>query len=251
LTHINARAAPLPYPRTSGGFRRVFRGLKVMKSLQALSLALLASTAAFSQARAADIPEPSNFVAPSPAEWSRFMVRVRAIGVLPDSSAKLNIRGGAHISDDVMPEIDFSYFFTPNLAVEVICCASHHKIRGRGAIDGLKIGDTWVIPATVTAQYHFTNFGKFKPYVGAGVNYSIYFKEDGGPAISHLKLKNSVGVAAQVGFDYMIDEHWGVNFDLKKIYMEPKIRLTAGGADVRGKAKINPWVTGVGVTYRF
>lgn len=222
-----------------------------MKSLHALSLAVLASAAAFGQARAADVPETPSFAAAAPAEWSRFMVRARVIGVLPDSSAKLNIRGGAHISDDVMPEIDFSYFFTPNLAVEVICCASKHAIKGRGAIDGLRIGDTWVIPATVTAQYHFTNFGAFKPYVGAGVNYSIYFNEDGGPGISRLKLKNSVGVAAQVGFDYMIDEHWGLNVDVKKIYMEPKIRLNAGGADVRGRAKINPWVVGAGVTYRF
>lgn len=222
-----------------------------MKSLFAVSLALLASAAAFTPAHAADLGDTPSFAAASPEGWSRFMVRARVIGVLPHSSAKLNIPGSARVSDDVMPEIDFSYFFTPNLAVEVICCASKHAIKGRGAINGLRIGDTWVIPATVTAQYHFTNFGAFKPYVGAGVNYSIYFNEDGGPAISRLKLKNSVGVAAQVGFDYMIDEHWGVNVDLKKIYMEPKIRLTAGGADVRGKAKINPWVTGVGVTYRF
>ena len=219
--------------------------------LPILSLALLASTAGLTPARAADVLGTPNFAATPPADWSRFMVRVRAIGVLPDSSAKLNIPGRAKVSDDVMPEIDLSYFFTPNLAVEVICCASKHKISGRGAINGLSIGKTWVIPATVTAQYHFTDFGAFKPYVGAGVNYSIYFNEDGGAGVSRLKLKNSVGVAAQVGFDYMIDEHWGVNFDLKKIYMEPKIRLTASGADVRGKARINPWVTGVGVTYRF
>ncbi|MDR4307191.1 OmpW family protein [Chelatococcus sambhunathii] len=222
-----------------------------MKLSYALSLALLASTWAIGPARAADIPETPSFAATPPADWSRFMVRGRVIGVLPHSSAKLNIPGRAHISDDVMPEVDLSYFFTPNLAVEVICCASKHKITGRGALAGLKIGDTWVIPATVTAQYHFTNFGAFKPYVGVGLNYSIYFNEDSGPGLSGLKLKNSVGVATQVGFDYMIDEHWGVNLDLKKIYMEPKIRLEAGGADVRGRAKINPWVTGAGVTYRF
>lgn len=223
-----------------------------MKPLHALSLGLLASAAALSEARAADIAQDSTpVIAAVPADWSPFMVRVRAIGVLPDSSAKLNIGGSAHVSKDVMPEIDFSYFFTPNLAVEVICCASRHKITGRGAISGLGIGKTWVIPATVTAQYHLTNFGAFKPYIGAGVNYSIYFKESDASGISRLNLKNSVGPAAQIGFDYMIDEHWGLNVDLKKIYMEPKIRLNAGGVDVRGKAKINPWVTGVGLAYRF
>ncbi|GBD47930.1 OmpW/AlkL family protein [Methylopila sp. Yamaguchi] len=225
-----------------------------MKFLLAPALALAALAPAIGVARAADAPlDPPTFETAAPFDWSRFMVRGRVIGVVPHKSkANFNIPGSAHISSDVMPEIDFTYFFTPNLAIEVICCASKHSIKGRGALKGLNVGDTWVIPATVTAQYHFTNFGKFKPYVGVGVNYSIYFNEDGaGPTVRRLNLKNSVGVAGQIGFDYMIDEHWGVNVDVKKIYMEPKISLAAGGANVHGRAKINPWVIGTGVTYRF
>lgn len=224
-----------------------------MKSFYAGAASVLVAAAMATSVRAADVPvaEPAATVA-APVEFNPWMLRVRAIGVLPNSSAKFNVPGSAHVSDRVVPELDISYFFTPNLAVETICCFSKHRISGRGALAGVAVGDTWVLPATVMAQYHFTNFGSFKPYVGAGVNYSIYFKEDAaGGAVTKLRLKNSVGPAAQVGFDYMIDEHWGLNVDLKYIRMKPKIDLVAGGANVSGHAKIDPIIVGAGITYKF
>ncbi|HEY0291809.1 MAG TPA: OmpW family protein [Hansschlegelia sp.] len=222
-----------------------------MTVLKTAAAALLAAAAWTGAASAADMATDAPVLATAP-DWNPWMLRVRAIGVLPNSSAKFNVSGSAHVSDRVVPELDISYFFTPNFAVETICCFSKHSIKGRKALAGVDVGDTWVLPATVIAQYHFTNFGAFKPYVGVGLNYSIYFREDAaGGAVSKLRLKNSVGPAAQVGFDYMIDEHWGVNVDLKYVHMKPKIELTAGGADVSGHAKINPWIVGAGVTYKF
>ncbi|GLK77198.1 outer membrane protein [Methylopila jiangsuensis] len=226
-----------------------------MTALRAAALVLAASAALAPAAYAADAPidEPAQAVSVPAEPFTGFMLRARAIAVLPNSSAKFNTPGSAHVSSRVMPEVDLSYFFTPNFAVETICCVSTHAIKGRGALRGVNVGDTWVLPATVMAQYHFTNFGAFKPYVGVGLNYSIFFGEDAaGGVVRKVKLKNSVGPAAQVGFDYMIDEHWGVNFDVKYIHMRPKIDIaTAGGGSIRGKAKINPWVVGAGVTYRF
>ncbi|RXF73220.1 OmpW family protein [Hansschlegelia zhihuaiae] len=215
------------------------------------TLSVLAAVTA-TPAAAADIPSETPAVAAAPADFNPWMLRVRAIGILPNSSAKFNVPGSAHVSDRVVPEIDVSYFFTPNIAIETICCFSKHKISGRGALAGVAVGDVWVLPATVMAQYHFTNFGAFRPYAGVGLNYSIYFREDAaGGAVTRLKLKNSFGPAAQVGFDYMLNEHWGVNVDLKYVRMKPKIDLVAGGADVSGRAKISPWIVGAGVAYKF
>lgn len=217
----------------------------MIKAAMVAAFAVAVSTAAV---KAADAPVEQSVA----ADWSPWMIRVRAIGVLPNSSAKFNVPGSAHVSDRVVPELDVSYFFSPNFAVETICCFTKHSITGRGALKGVDVGDTWVLPATVMAQYHFTSFGAFRPYVGVGVNYSIYFREDSaGGVVSKLKLKNSVGPAVQIGFDYMFDEHWGLNVDLKYVHMKPKIELTAGGADVSGHAKINPWIVGAGVTYKF
>lgn len=207
-------------------------------------------------ARAADLeermapPEAAvDFAAKSP--WQ---IRVRGLGVITENSGSVNGIAGSDLSysDTVIPELDISYFFTDNIAAELILGTTYAKVDAEGAIKGLgKVGKAWLLPPTVTLQYHFTDFGAFKPYVGAGVNYSLFYDQSGSGKFSNLDIENKLGAALQVGFDYMLDEHWGVNFDVKKIFLEPKWKVDFDGAPLSGKAKLNPWLVGAGVTYRF
>jgi outer membrane protein len=74
----------------------------------------------------------------------------------------------------------------------------------------------------------------------------------GGLAVTQLGISNAFGAAAQIGFDYMIDRHWGLNFDVKKLYLEPSYSATVNNAiPVTGRANINPWLVAGGITYRF
>jgi outer membrane protein len=230
-------------------------------SLRATLAAALAGAIAL-PALAADLPVRVDAPAPAPIAFDSYhpwMVRVRAIGVLPVSSATVfaagaPVAGGSlKVSNSVVPEVDISYFFTKNIAVEAICCFTPHKITGAGTLAGVgKVGSVWVFPPTVLLQYHFTNFGAFKPYVGLGVNYTHYFKDSTGPAFAGLKVRDSWGVAAQIGFDYMLTDNWGINFDVKKVMMQPNASTTLLPAvPVTAKVKIDPWIVGVGLTYRF
>ena len=204
----------------------------------------------------------SGTVAKTPAvePFNPFMIRVRAIAVLPDSSAKVYTAAGQyaggslHASNSYVPEVDVSYFFTKNIAVEAICCLAPHTVKGSGTLASTgNLGDALLFPPTVLAQYHITEFGAFKPYVGVGVNYTHYFKNGGaGPSYANLSIKDSWGVAGQIGFDYMLDKHWGINFDVKKIMMEPNATVTLlPSTPVTAKVKINPWIVGTGITYKF
>ncbi|AZO01297.1 OmpW family protein [Mesorhizobium sp. M9A.F.Ca.ET.002.03.1.2] len=200
------------------------------------------------QAVAADL-EPVDVAAPK----SPWQVRLRALGVLTEDSGYVNGIPGSDLSysDTVTPELDISYYFTDNLAAELILGTTYAKIDGGGTIGGLgEIGKVWLLPPTLTLQYHFTNFGAFKPYVGAGATYTMFYSQDATNADA-IDVKDTFGGALQVGFDYMVDEHWGVNFDVKKLFLEPKYDVTVGGAELTGKAKLNPWLIGTGVTYRF
>lgn len=221
------------------------------------AVAAAALTAAM-PAKAADLtaapdvaPEAQADVA---AAFSPWQVRLRAIGVLPTDSGEVDGIRGSDLSytDSVIPELDISYYFTKNISAELILGTTQSSIHGDGSIGGLgKLGKTWILPPTLTAQYHFTNFGAFQPYVGAGVNYTIFYNQDATGAATDLKVKNAFGVALQAGFDYMIDDHWGVNADVKKIFLRPDFEATVGGADVKGTAKLDPWLIGGGLTYRF
>ncbi|WP_454853945.1 OmpW/AlkL family protein [Rhizobium binxianense] len=207
--------------------------------------------AAFAQsALAADFEPVANAPVLAQSPWQ---VRLRALGVITRDSGYVGGVADSDLSysDTVVPEVDISYFFTDNIAAELILGTTFANVYGEGSIEGLgKIGKTWLLPPTLTLQYHFTDFGAFKPYVGAGVNYTIFYDQSGKSADS-LKVKDTFGFALQAGFDYMFDEHWGANFDVKKIFLKPDFDVSVGGADLNGKAKLDPWLIGAGLTYRF
>jgi outer membrane protein len=81
------------------------------------------------------------------------------------------------------------------------------------------------------------------------VNYSIFFGEQERGGFNGFRLTNSVAPALQAGFDYMLDEHWGLNVDVKKLLLDTKVKLNASA--IRGGVDIDPWIVGGGVTYRF
>ncbi len=226
----------------------------------AFALATLSASAAF----AADLPSKTQ-AAPGPApvveEFNPWMVRIRALAFVPQSSASLYaagtpIDGTLKVSNAVVPEIDISYFFTKNIAIEAICCVVPAKINAKGATAALgNVGDVVAFPPTITLQYHFTDLGAFKPYVGVGVNYTHYFPNGNGANFANLKVDDSWGIAGQIGFDYMIDKHWAFNVDVKKIYMQPNAQVNlvtaSGNVPLVAKTKIDPWLFGVGVGYKF
>ena len=111
------------------------------------------------------------------------------------------------------------------------------------------------LPADRDGAVHFTNFGAFQPYVGVGVNFTDYFdtKTYNALAGDTMHINPSWGVAGQVGFDYMIDRHWGINVDAKWIMAQPSWHVNDpyGVRTLTGTAGINPFLIGAGVTYRF
>ena len=180
----------------------------------------------------------------------KWQVRVRAVNL--DAANKGEAAKGAagvSINDKVIPELDISYYFTPNFAAElVLTYPQKQDVRS----NGVKIGSLKHLPPSLMAQYHFTNFGAFKPYVGAGINYTRFSSVKFDPAVEAALdpsiKKNSWGGALQVGFDYALDKNWSINFDVKKVYISTDVY--SAGAKV-GKFKVDPLLVGVGVGYRF
>ena len=182
------------------------------------------------------------------AEESPFMVRVRGVylnwengqsGGLPLASGKIEA------SKQWIPEIDFTYFFTKNIAAELVLTYPQDvKIN----LGGDQVGTIKALPPSLVLQYHFTDLGQFKPYVGLGINYTIFTQRDNILNGAAKVDSSSVGVVAQVGMDYMLDKHWGVNMDVKWAQMATGVKV---GGDKVGTVNLNPWMFGAGVTYRF
>jgi len=143
-----------------------------------------------------------------------------------------------------IPEVDVSYFFTKNIATELVLTYPQTVNINVG---GAASGTVKALPPTLLLQYHFTELGQIKPYVGVGVNYTSFTSANilnGGASVN----ASSTGFAAQIGFDYMLDKNWGLNADLK--YIQIKTDVFAGGANL-GQLGLNPTVASAGLTYRF
>jgi len=172
-----------------------------------------------------------------------WMVRVRAVNI--DAVNKTTFATNVvSANDKVIPEVDISYFFSPNLAAElVLTVPQKHDVRLNGAV----IGSLKHLPPTLTLQYHFdTVGGKFKPYLGAGVNYTR-FSSVNLPAGLTIE-KNSFGLALQAGVDIPLDKNLYLNFDVKKVQI--RTDLTVSGTNV-GAIKVDPVLFGVGLGWRF
>ena len=214
----------------------------------------------------------ASFLAVAPlaqAEDNPWMVRVRAVGVLPDESGSLSVDGAAlagnvDISDQYIPELDISYFFNENFAVELILAVTPHDVEAinvtvPGALEdaNIALGDVWLLPPTLTAQYHFTQFGQFKPYVGAGINATFFFNEDEGSVADGIDYEEGFGPALQAGFDYDLDGvagGWALNVDVKKVWINTDVTVdfsTALGATVDADVDIDPLLVGIGLGYKF
>lgn len=200
--------------------------------------------------------------APAVAAEGDWLVRLRGIVVAPteSSSAVTPTFPDATVSVDnaIVPELDFTYFFTDNVGAELILATSPHDISGEGSLAALgEIADTMVLPPTLTLQYHFMPNELLRPYVGVGVNYSIFYSEDATTALTDaigatmVDLDESVGIAFQAGVDFDINERFFVNLDVKYIQIDTTATLTTGTLVNTVDVDLDPIVAGIGVGMRF
>lgn len=180
--------------------------------------------------------------------WSkeRFQVRVRAIGVLPDEDTSVNIGGKSSVGDALVPEVDVTYFFTEHVAAELIAATAQHEVNYTGNVN---LGNTWILPPTLTLQYHFTPDSMLSPYVGAGVNYSYFYGEETGAGFTDLEVDGGFGWALQAGTDLWLNDNWGLNLDIKKVFLD--VDGSLNGGNITTDIELDPWIVGAGVSYRF
>ena len=183
-----------------------------------------------------------------PKSAGDMLLRGRAIFVTPDESASLSAGGDTSVSNDTVPELDFSYFLTDNIALELIAATTRHKVSWTPA--GVNLGKVSLLPPTLTVQYHFMPKARLSPYVGAGLNYTFFYNEDApGGAVTSVNYKNNLGYALQAGVDYALSGPWSVNADVKKIFLSTDVSVNGGA--ITGKVDLDPWIFGVGLGYRF
>lgn len=175
-----------------------------------------------------------------------WLVRLRALDMNVDNENNITpvttAYGEVDVEDKWFPEIDISYFFTPNIAAElVLTYPQKHDVK----LGNFDIGSLKHLPPTLLLQYHFDGL-PVKPYVGAGINYTK-FSSISLPAGVSMD-SSSWGGALQLGVDIPLKDNMYLNLDLKKVWMGTDVYV--GGVN-SGSINVNPLLWGVGLGWRF
>jgi len=225
------------------------------KSLLGASLVALALAAPLAQAHQA----------------GDFIIRSGAITTAPnESSGDLKLDGAkvsgtkATLDSDTQLGLAFAYMLTDHIGLELLAATPFkHTVGVKGLGGGLdgKLADIKQLPPTLSLQYYpMDAASKFQPYAGVGLNYTLFFDEDLSSArkqqgFSNMKLQDSVGLAGQLGMDYMVTDNLLVNAAVWYVDIDTKATIDGPTALGVGKTKVDvdvdPWVYMVGIGYKF
>lgn len=211
------------------------------------------------------LPLLATVAIPTPvfAEAGDVLLRVRAVVVSPteNSGSILPTFPGeeVEVSDSFAPEVDITYMATDHIGFELIAATTKHDFAGTsGTTGGIgELGSTWVLPPTLTVQYHIAPEASVRPYIGAGINYTAFHSEDSSTGLENaagptsVSLSDSWGWALQAGFDVDVSENVFLNFDVKYIDIDTTATLrnaTIGTQQV--DIDLDPFVFGIGIGFR-
>jgi len=179
----------------------------------------------------------------------KWLVGLKVLNLDPDVDSTVSIGGGAVVDDDTVPELDIRYFITDTIAVEAIFGTTEHKVSAKNtALGDVNLGTIKGLPPTFTLQYHFKTESKFKPYVGAGINYTFFY--DGNPGqFESVKYKDEIGIALNIGFDFVLSDNNFFNIDIKKYDLPTDVNINNGVATA--DVDLDPLAITIGYGWRF
>jgi outer membrane protein len=193
-------------------------------------IVMLSTTAALTTAQAQDV-----------GHW------IWRVGV-HDIEPKSHNNDIVNVDSAYMLTFNGTYLFAPHWGVELLASLPfQHDVNLNG---GGKVAEVKHLPPTLSLQYHFNPNGKWRPYVGAGLNYTVFFDESttGALAGSDLKLDDSFGAAAQLGLDVELGGPWFANVDVRWFDIDSDAKVN--GVSI-GTVEIDPYAFGVSIGRRF
>ncbi|MBU1385277.1 MAG: outer membrane beta-barrel protein [Alphaproteobacteria bacterium] len=152
------------------------------------------------------------------------------------------------VGDDIMPTLGFTWFLTDHIAVEAILGATQHEIRAKGGATDVAVHETWVLPPVVTLQYRPMPEARVSPYVGAGVNYMMFFDGEDKNGFE-VELEDGFGYALQLGADVALTGPWTLNLDVKKVWFDTEATINDGA--LKSDVALDPLVVSLGVGRKF
>jgi len=263
--HFLIRTISTRYPRSFERWRKSALQVCTLPRAAALTGSVMIGLGSMTAASAADLALPTITAPVVAAAQQPYFVRLGAVGSFFDTGLATNIAGarvpgsGGSIGSAVSVSVEAGMFLTPNIAVSVAGgWPPVLGLRGTGTfapLGTLVKAQSGVV--TLTAHYHFNDFGPIKPYIGAGIGYAIVFRDIALPATIAPTLDNNAGFVAQAGVDYALTDHIGLFVDFRKVWLQQNLYgfSVVPGVPVLlpvvARVRSDPILLSSGISYRF
>jgi outer membrane protein len=198
------------------------------------------------------------------------IVRAGLTSVSPDeSSSNVMVQGvgdvgmGASVNSNTQLGLNAVYMLTNQIGLELLAASPFkHDItltntqdNDLGLGDG-KLAQSRQLPPTLSLVYYLPFSGNVQPYLGVGLNYTVFFDEQfvdsrQDQSFNDLRLDESFAMAAQIGMDYKLNEHWLVNASVRYIDIDTQARFEVLGLPAKVSVDVDPWVYSLLLGYKF
>ncbi|MBA3048426.1 MAG: outer membrane beta-barrel protein [Alphaproteobacteria bacterium] len=222
-----------------------------MKRNMTLAAAVAVMTLATGAATGASAQNANDWQVARKGDW---IVTGRITDVSSGADDSIFTSGGVDtglnvdVGNSTMPTLGFTYFLTDNFSVEAILGTTQHEIRAQGPGTDVAVHETWVLPPVVTLQYRPMPEARVSPYVGAGINYMLFYSGEDKNGFT-VDLEDGFGYALQAGADVALTGPWTLNVDVKKVWFDTE--ATVNGGALTSDVALDPWVVSVGFGRKF
>lgn len=187
---------------------------------------------------------PLGVRAAEPSASPRFYARLGVAHFDFRENAKIQLGGApvpggnATVDNNTPLSVELGYFLTPHISLAAtIGVPPTTTLRGAGSLQGAgALGTVTYGPGVYTVRYHFNPEGKLRPYVGAGVNWTIVFDTDD-RALQNFKTSNTFGPTVTAGVVAPVSDRFSLFGSVSKgwIKTDSTYDLATPGGLVPGK----------------
>ena len=146
-------------------------------------------------------------------------------------------------------------YFSLELSADYVKTDTEFKVSGFSPVN---FGELKQVPIILNGRFHFSTNQKISPYLSAGIGYYIndFDLSDAAsselPSGSELDPDDSIGFNLGGGIQFLLNEHFALDLDLKYIWNKTDFKAESPGYETEEDSiDLDNFYVGIGLKYYF
>jgi len=150
-----------------------------------------------------------------------------------------------------------NFFLSDRVSIEAKAAVLESQLRvrivGSDFIANADLGRAQIFPISAVLQWHLSEHGTIRPYLGAGVTHVILHDVNRSVASSAtgIHFKDPTGLVVDGGLEVHLSKRFGIYGDARYIPVETKSTASFVGTTSAVQMNVRPLIVSGGIAWRF